>query len=100
MKTIQKTDVFDAWYESLRDIGARNRIQVRIDRAESGNYGDCKPVGAGVSEMRIHYGAGYRVYFIERGAEIIILLAGGTKSGQDQDIKKAIQLAQFFRRPV
>ena len=70
------------------------RIQVRIDRAEDGNFGDCGPVGEGVSEMRIHYGPGYRVYFMQRGMEIVILLAGGDKSTQAKDIKAALKLAR------
>ena len=70
------------------------RIQVRIDRAEDGNFGDCELVGEGVSEMRIHYGPGYRVYFVQRGIEMVILLAGGTKSTQSKDIKTALEIAQ------
>jgi len=70
------------------------RVQVRIDRAEDGNFGDCEPVGEGVSEMRIHYGPGYRVYFVQRGIEIVILLAGGNKSTQSKDIKTALELAR------
>ncbi len=77
MRSIQTIEVFDAWFDGLEDRQAARRIQVRIDRAEDGNLGDCKPVGEGVSEMRIHYGPGYRVYFVQRGTEIIILLAGG-----------------------
>jgi len=79
MKSIYTTEVFDAWFEALRDKQVARRIQVRIDRAEEGNFGDCKPVGEGVSEMRIHYGPGYRVYFVQRGLEIVILLAGVIK---------------------
>ena len=70
------------------------RIQVRIDRAEDGNFGDCEPIGNGVSEMRIHYGPGYRVYFVQRGIEIVILLAGGNKSTQSKDIKTALETAR------
>ena len=72
---------------------AVRRIQVRIDRAEDGNFGDCKPIGDGVSEMRIHYGPGYRVYFVQRGMEMFILLAGGNKSTQTKDIKIALEIA-------
>ena len=68
-------------------------MQARIDRAEDGNLGDCEPIGEGVSEMRIHYGPGYRVYFVQRGIEIIILLAGGNKATQAKDIKTAIEIA-------
>lgn len=67
MTLIYTTEVFDVWFEALRDRGAVRRIQVRIDRAEDGHFGDCKPVGEGVSEMRVHYGPGYRLYFKERG---------------------------------
>lgn len=91
MKTIHTTEVFDGWFASLRDKFAEKRIQARIRRAE---LGDCEPVGEGVSEMRIHYGPGYRVYFAQRGMEIVILLAGGDKSSQSKDIKTALDLAR------
>ena len=94
MKPIYTTDVFDRWFISLRDRQAKARIQARIDRAEMGNFGDCAPVGEGVSEMRIHYGPGYRVYFVQRGIEVVILLAGGDKSTQRKDIQTAIALAR------
>jgi len=73
---------------------AQKRIQARIRRAELGNFGDCEPVGEGVSEMRIHYGPGYRIYFIQRATEIVILLAGGDKSTQSKDINAALNLAR------
>ncbi len=94
MKSILTTEVFDAWFAGLKDQQAARRIQVRIDRAEEGNFGDCKPVGEGVSEMRIHYGPGYRIYFMQRGLEIVILLAGGDKSTQTKDIKTALEIAR------
>ena len=94
MNKIQTTELFDRWFDVLKDRKARARIQVRIDRAEEGNFGDCQPVGGGVSEMRIHHGAGYRVYFKKRGRELIILLAGGDKSTQVKDIKVAMRLAR------
>ena len=94
MRTIQTTDVFDTWMDQLKDRQALLRIQTRIDRAEQGNFGDVKPVAEGVSEMRIDFGPGYRVYFTQRGFEIVILLAGGNKATQPQDIKTALQLAR------
>lgn len=94
MKTIHTTETFDGWFAGLRDKQAEKRIQARLRRAELGNFGDCGPVGEGVSEMRIHYGPGYRVYFTQRGMEIVILLAGGNKSTQSQDIKAALDLAR------
>lgn len=92
--SIQTTETFDRWFESLKDRRAKARIQARIDRAEDGNFGDCEPVGEGVSEMRIHHGPGYRVYFKQMEAEVIILLAGGDKSTQPSDIKIALRLAR------
>ena len=94
MKSIQTTEVFDAWFAGLNDRQAVRRVQVRIDRTEDSNFGDCQPVGEGVSEMRIHYGPGYRVYFVQRGMDIIILLAGGDKSTQSKDIKAALKIAR------
>lgn len=97
MRSIYSTEVFDAWFEALRDKQAARRIQARIDRVEDGNFGDCQPVGEGVSEMRIHYGPGYRVYLAQRGAEIVILLAGGDKATQNKDIKTALGLAKQLK---
>ena len=94
MIDIRKTDLFANWLDNLRDIQAKARVLVRIERLASGNVGDVKPVGEGVSEMRINYGPGYRVYFVQRGSELIILLAGGDKSSQPRDIKAAVRLAQ------
>jgi len=98
MKTILTTDTFDDWFARLRDRQAIRRIHTRLDRAEDGNFGDCKPVGEGVLEMRIHYGPGYRVYFVQRGLEVVILLAGGDKSTQSKDIKTALELARQLRK--
>ena len=94
MKVVRKTEVFENWFVGLRDCNAMRRIQVRIDRLQLGNPGDVRPVGAHVSEMRIDYGPGYRVYFTERRGSLIILLAGGDKRSQQQDILKAIELAE------
>jgi putative addiction module killer protein len=94
MTSIYTTDEFDDWFATLRDKQAQKRIQARIDRAEDGNFGDCKPVGEGVCEMRIHCGAGYRVYFVQRGLEMVVLLAGGDKSNQQKDIQTALTLAR------
>jgi probable addiction module antidote protein/putative addiction module killer protein len=93
MIEIRQTEVFANWFRGLRDRQARARIQVRIDRLQIGLPGDVKPIGEGVSELRIDYGPGYRVYFTKRGRELIILIAGGDKRTQERDIKKAIQLA-------
>ncbi|MDH3997554.1 MAG: type II toxin-antitoxin system RelE/ParE family toxin [Desulfuromonadales bacterium] len=94
MIEIRKTDLFVEWLDGLRDIRARARILVRIERLATGNPGDVKPVSEGVSELRISYGPGYRVYYKKRGQELIILLAGGDKSSQSKDIKTALQLAR------
>ena len=94
MIEIRKTDLFVQWLDSLADIQARARVQARIERLEAGNPGDVEPVGEGVSELRINYGPGYRVYFKRRGRALIILLAGGDKSTQAKDIKAALRLAR------
>jgi putative addiction module killer protein len=91
---LRKTDVFARWLDRLRDIRARARVQARIERLAAGNAGDVRPVGEGVSELRIDYGPGYRVYFTKRGREVVILLAGGDKSTQTSDIKSALRLAR------
>ncbi|QOJ23663.1 MAG: type II toxin-antitoxin system RelE/ParE family toxin [Gammaproteobacteria bacterium] len=97
MNTIQTTEVFDKWFDELKDRIAKARIQARIDWAEDGNFGDCSPVGEGVSEMRIHVGAGYRVYYKQVGMEIFLLLAGGDKSTQQRDIETALELARKIK---
>jgi putative addiction module killer protein len=91
---IRKTEIFVRWLDGLRDIRARARVQARIERLAGGNPGDVQPVGEGVSEMRIDYGPGYRVYFKRVGREIVILLAGGDKRTQSADIKSALRLAR------
>lgn len=94
MLEIRKTRVFAKWLDGLRDVRARARVLVRIERLAKGHAGDVKPVGEGVSEMRIDYGPGYRVYFTKRGHEVIVLLAGGDKRTQDANIQKALRLAR------
>lgn len=94
MIEIRKTESFARWLDDLRDLQARARVQVRIERLAAGNPGDARPVGEGVSELRIDYGPGYRVYFRRYGRELIILLAGGDKSSQTKDIKAALRLAR------
>jgi putative addiction module killer protein len=91
---IRKTDIYAHWLDGLRDIRARARVQARVERLVSGNPGDVRPVGEGVSEMRIDYGPGYRVYYTMRGRTLIILLAGGDKRTQASDIKTALRLAR------
>lgn len=94
MFQIRKTDAYATWIDALRDLRGRARIMIRIERLAAGNPGDVKPVGEGVSELRIDVGPGYRVYFTQRGQEVIILLAGGDKSSQAADIKTALRLAR------
>jgi len=94
MIEVRETDVFADWFAGLRDRQARARITARIRRLSLGNPGDVKPVGSGVSEMRIDHGPGYRVYFVRRGEAVFILLCGGDKGSQDRDIERAIELAQ------
>ena len=94
MIEVRQTELFENWLEGLRDRRAKARVQVRIDRMELGNFGDVAPVGEGVRELRIHYGPGYRVYFVQRGQVVVVLLSGGDKRSQDSDIKKAKELAK------
>lgn len=97
MIEIRETAVFSDWLASLRDAQARTRIQARILRLRLGNPGDVKPVGEGVSELRIDHGPGYRVYYVKRGPLLVILLAGGAKPTQDKDIKTALKLARTLQ---
>jgi putative addiction module killer protein len=92
--TIKRTDEFSIWLRDLRDIRARAKVLARIDRLSLGNPGDVAPVGDGISELRIHYGPGYRVYYVQRGEEIVVLLCGGDKSSQASDIRAAKKLAR------
>lgn len=94
MVEIRQTEVYSRWFNSLRDRKARARIDVRIRRLSLGNPGDVRPVGEGVSELRIDYGPGYRVYFAQRGATLIILLTGGDKRTQERDIGKALKMSR------
>ena len=94
MIEIRKTEVYALWLDGLRDLNERARIQARVERLAAGNAGDVKPVGEGVSELRINYGPGYRVYFTMRGRELVVLLAGGDKGTQTTDIKTALHLAR------
>ena len=93
MYSIRTTDSFDNWFMGLRDIRARVRIQTRIDRLEMGNPGDSKSVGGGIVELRINYGPGYRVYYVQRGDVLVVLLCGGDKSSQQNDIARAKEIA-------
>ena len=97
MTEVRQTEVYARWFRRLRDTQARARINVRIRRLSLGNLGDVRAVGGGVSELRIDYGPGYRVYFVQRGRELIVLLAGGDKDSQDRDIRKALALASGLR---
>ena len=91
---VRKTDRFVEWIDGMRDIRARARILARVERLIRGNPGDVQPIGEGVSELRIHFGPGYRVYYKQHGFELVILLAGGDKSSQSKDIKEALSLAR------
>lgn len=97
MITIRETDEFATWISGLPDYRAKARILRRIDRLAAGNAGDVKPVGEGISELRIDYGPGYRVYFLRRGTLLIILLCGGDKRTQDRDIRKSKALAKEWK---
>lgn len=97
MVEIITSSVFDAWFAGLRDAHAKRRIQVRIDRLAMGNPGDAKPVGEGISELRIDYGPGYRVYFLQRGVVLVVLLCGGDKRTQAADIADAKAIAKQWR---
>jgi len=94
MIEVRETEAFSEWLSSLRDVRAKAEVVRRVRRLALGNPGDVKPVGEGVSELRIHYGPGYRVYYVRRGNILIILLCGGDKSGQSRDIALALELAK------
>jgi putative addiction module killer protein len=94
MPTVRQTETFSAWLKDLRDARGRVKILARIQRLEDGNAGDVAPIGDGLSEMRIHFGPGYRVYYVNRGGELILLLCGGDKGSQQRDIEAAKKLAR------
>ena len=94
MLEVRETTVFSDWLAALRNAEARTRVQARILRLRHGNFGDVKPVSEGISELRIDFGPGYRLYCVQRGAQLVILLAGGSKKTQDKDIKTALTLAK------
>lgn len=94
----EKSAEFDEWLKALKDRTGKARILHRLTAAELGNFGDCEPVGGGVSEMRIHCGPGYRVYFTRIGKRVYFLLVGGDKSSQKRDIKRAVEMAQTIGR--
>ena len=94
MMDVRRTKIFLDWLRGLRDLRARARIQLRIDRVSLGNFGDVKAVGENVSELRVDYGPGYRIYLLRRGKEVVVLLCGGDKSTQAADIAKARALAR------
>lgn len=97
MIEIRQTAVFSRWLRELRDRRARTLIELRLDRVAKGNFGDAKSVGDGVSELRIHYGPGYRAYFLRQGNLVVVLLCGGEKGTQEQDIERAKLLARDWR---
>ena len=94
MIEVRQTEVYARWFDGLRDRRARARIDARIRRVSLGNLGDVRPVGEGVSELRIDYGPGYRVYFMQRRQTLVVLLAGGDKDTQDRDVRTALELAR------
>jgi putative addiction module killer protein len=97
MIQIQQTETYVKWFAGVRDRVARARIDIRTRRLSLGNAGDAQPVGEGVSELRVDHGPGYRIYFIQRGEVVIVLLAGGDKSTQDKDIRNAKALANDLK---
>ena len=99
MRIIQKTSEFDRWFKKLKDLKAKAKILYRIQKIQSDNhFGDTKPVGNGLSELRIHFAKGYRVYFVEKDNVIVILLAGGDKSTQSKDILKAKKIWEEIKK--
>lgn len=97
MYQLEQTDVFASWLIGLRDVRAQARILARLESARLGNLGDCKAIGSGIREMRIHTGSGYRVYFVQKKQVILLLLCGGSKSSQARDIARAKKMAQELK---
>ncbi len=100
MNTILRTEAFDSWLSHLKDRRGKARIIERVRSAERNNFGDCEPVGLGVSEMRIHFGPGYRVYYSRVGLSIYVMLCGGTKRGQQNDIAEAQEMANLVKEEL
>ena len=98
MLKIERTEIFASWARSLKDDRAKARVAIRIDRLALGNPGNVEPVGGGVSELKIEYGPGYRVYFGQLGEDLILLLCGGTKKGQSKDIRQAKLLFEEWKK--
>jgi putative addiction module killer protein len=98
MLRVLKSATFETWFTGLRDRQAQARINARIRRLSLGNPGDVKPVGSGVSEMRIDYGPGYRVYYLQHGKTLVLICCGGDKRSQDADIERAIEIAKDWKR--
>jgi putative addiction module killer protein len=94
MLTVELTEIFDKWYKKLRDAQAKSAIDVRLVRMAKGNFGDCKSLGNSLYEIRIHCGAGYRLYFVNKSNKWILILCGGNKATQNKDIEKAKKLAR------
>ena len=97
MFTLVRSSIFSDWLLALTDAKGRAHVLARLARASAGNFGDCEPIGEGVSEMRIHYGPGYRVYFMRRDATVYVLLSGGNKASQQRDIARALQEARRLK---
>ena len=98
MVEVVKSATFDRWLRKLKNRRAAARVQVRIDRLAAGNPGDVRPVGSGISELRIDYGPGYRVYYLQKGQRLIVLLCGGDKSSQQKDIEEAKRIAADWKK--
>ena len=96
---VQQTEVYQKWFAGIRDQQTQSRILIRVRRLALGHFGDAKQIGGGVSELRLSFGPGYRIYYAREGGEIVVLLAGGDKSSQDRDIKQAKQLARDLKGP-